>query len=59
MRGKRSATPDLWRVERAMPSKAISSTSLCSTSRTGPKRLVVWSRTHLSSQRSSSSVKPK
>ena len=27
IRGKRMATPDLWRVERAMPSKAISSTS--------------------------------
>jgi hypothetical protein len=34
-------------------SKAISSTSDFSTSRTGPKREVVWPRTHLSMKASS------
>jgi antitoxin Phd len=35
-RGKRIATPDLWRVDRCTESKAISSTRLAATSRTGP-----------------------
>ena len=51
MRGKRSATPDLCRVESCAASKATSSTSAFSTSRTGPKRPMVWLRIHLSSQR--------
>ncbi len=38
MRGKRIARPDLWRFERWIESKATSSTSVFSTSRTGPKR---------------------
>ena len=45
IRGKRMARPDLWRVERAMPSKATSKTrpwsGSCATSRTGPKRSTV------------------
>ena len=53
MRGKRMATPELWRVERFRPSKATSSTSPWSrfgaTARTGPKRSMVLSRTYLSS----------
>ena len=36
MRGKRMATPDLWRVEGCTLSKATSSTSPGFTSRTGP-----------------------
>ena len=36
MRGKRSATPDLWRGESCAASKAISSTRPRSTSCTGP-----------------------
>ena len=49
MRGKRIATPDLWRVERCSPSNATSITrplsGSCTTSRTGPKRLTVLRRT--------------
>ena len=63
MRGKRMATPDLCRVERCRPSKATSNTKPNSrsarTERTGPKRSIVWSRTNLSINFSSSSVKPK
>jgi hypothetical protein len=33
MRGKRSANPDAWRVERMITSKAISTTMVGSTSR--------------------------
>jgi hypothetical protein len=40
MRGKRSATPDLWRGISWMPSKAISKTCSGLTARTGPKRSV-------------------
>jgi glutamate dehydrogenase len=57
-RGKRIATPDLWRFERCTLSKAISRTRPGATSRTGPNRFTVLSRTHLSSRRNSSSVKP-
>ena len=59
MRGKRSATPDLWRVDSCAESKATSNTSSFFTSRTGPKAATVLLRTHLSSCFSSSSVKPK
>ena len=59
MRGKRMATPDLWRVERCTASKATSNTSPGSTARTGPKLSVVWLRTQRSISSSSSSVKPK
>src|SRR3546814_1820706 len=57
MRGKRIASPDLWRLLLWIESKATSSTSDFSTSRTGPKRFSVLSRTNLSSHFSSSSVK--
>lgn len=56
MRGKRSATPDLWREESCAASKITSSTSVFSTSRTGPNRPTVWLRIQRSSQPSSSSV---
>src|SRR5436190_13068228 len=36
MRGNRSATPDLWRLEAAIPSKAISKTNSGFTVLTGP-----------------------
>src|SRR5271166_1162925 len=45
MRGKRSATPDLCRDDNCAASKATSRTRAFSTSRTGPKRAVVWFRT--------------
>ena len=51
MRGNRSATPDLCRVESCAASKATSSTSAFSTSRTGPKRATVWLRIQLVEQR--------
>src|SRR5690606_11546265 len=38
MLGKRTATPERWRVDRRMPSNAISKTSTGLTLRTGPKR---------------------
>ena len=38
MRGKRMATPDLWRLERCTESNATSKTSFGSTARTGPKK---------------------
>lgn len=48
MRGKRTATPERWRVERAMPSNAISKTCVGSTARVGPKRSFVCRRTQVS-----------
>ena len=39
MRGKRMATPDLWRLERCTESKATSNTSFGSTCRTGPNAI--------------------
>ena len=53
MRGNRSATPDLWRDDNCAASNATSSTSAFSTSRTGPKRAVVWLRTQRSRNASS------
>jgi hypothetical protein len=57
MRGNRMASPDLWRGERCSPSNATSSTrprsGWCTTSRTGPKRLIVFRRTKRSIRRSS------
>jgi len=44
MRGKRTATPERCRDERAMPSKPSSKTCVGSTCRTGPKRSTVWRR---------------
>src|SRR3546814_11795409 len=44
MRGKRRATPDLWRVERCTASKATSKTRPGRTARTGPKRSVGLAR---------------
>ena len=57
MRAPRRVTPDLRRGERCSPSKAISSTKVGATSRTGPKRFVVLSRTN-SSMRVASSFGP-
>ncbi len=58
MRGKRTATPDLCRLEAWMASKAISITSSGRTLRTGPKRSVVLARTKRSTSRISASVRP-
>src|SRR5437868_6810206 len=52
MRGNRMASPDLCRLDRCRPSNATSSTSplssSCTTSRTGPNRLIVLRRTNRS-----------
>ena len=58
MRGKRTATPDLWRGERWIPSKASSNTCSGSTWRTGPNFSTVFRRIHASSLRISASVSP-
>jgi hypothetical protein len=58
MRGNRSATPDLWRVDFWMPSKAISKTCSGLTARTGPKRSVVFLRTQRVISVNSASVRP-
>ena len=52
------ASPDLWRLLSWIESNATSSTSVFSTSRTGPKRLTVFCRTNRSSIFNSSSVNP-
>ena len=58
IRGKRTAMPDLCRVERWMPSKASSKTSSGLTVRTGPNFSSVLRRTKASTLRISSSVRP-
>ena len=58
MRGKRTATPDLWRVERWMPSKPSSKTSSGLTVRTGPNFSTMLRRTNASTRAISSSVSP-
>ncbi len=58
MRGKRTATPLLWRDERAMPSKCSSKTCTGSTWRAGPNRATVCCRIQRSRRSSSSSVNP-
>src|SRR5205823_3581421 len=58
MRGKRVATPLLWRVDICRPSNASSNTCTGSTRRTGPKRSSVWLRIQLSTARISASDNP-
>ena len=58
IRGNRSATPDLCRLEAAMPSKAISKTSSGFTVRTGPNFSSEFLFTKLSTCANSLSVNP-
>src|SRR6185369_234817 len=58
IRGKRTAMPDLWRGDRAMPSKPSSNTSVGVTLRTGPNFSIVVLRMIASTSLISSSLKP-
>ena len=58
MRGKRTASPLRWRLERCTASKASSNTNSGATARTGPNRSVVWRRIQRSSSWISASLRP-
>jgi hypothetical protein len=58
MRGKCTATPDRWRLDRWIPSNAISNTNSGFTTGTGPNFSTVLPRMNSSACRISSSVSP-